>query len=81
MNEKTQTIGIDKDIIESFSNYDYIDDSSFQYYDAILAVDLGPYKKGDELDCIAILHDKALVEVYDEASNVIYSQSIKLMLV
>lgn len=51
--------------IESWEGWDELDIFANQFYDAKLAIDLGPYKKGDVLAFVALDLQRSIIEIPD----------------
>ena len=61
--------GIDSFFVKGFTGWDNVGDGDCQYYNAVLAVDIGCYKAGTTVPTIAIIvndTDKPVVQIYSE---------------
>jgi len=63
-----------------WENWDEVDVAFLQFYQCKLIVDIGPYKKGDMLSCIAINYQDGVLEVYSDDGEAIYRQKLILSL-
>ncbi len=64
-------------IFSSFSGYDKVDNSDHQYYDCVLAQEIGNHKKGEVIECICMSYSQGEMEFLEDGI-VIESYPIEL---
>jgi hypothetical protein len=73
-------MNFDQQIIESFSGYDSLDEMAVQFYDCVLAIDVGDYVRGTTIPNIAFNFQESKCTFYDNDGNEMAEFKIKVTL-
>lgn len=52
----------------------------YQFYNAKLKIDIGPYKSGDVIHVLSFNIEESRIQIWDDNGNELYSHPIKLSL-
>lgn len=76
----SKSTGIESGLFLSFEGWDG-DQESMQFYGAVLAQDIGPYREHQRVDTVSLNYRDSKVEFWNDDGQIIYEQGIRLVLV